>query len=1479
MRTTVTVVTTGDGRREDVAIEAPAETSVDAIVSHLRELVCAPPDASVTFGSARSGHATSTSGVFGQGPLCDGAIVTFGARLATVDSRTYLELRVVAGPGAGAIHPLAMGTSSVGRGHLARIAIDDPGVSRRHAMLTVDPDGVTVTDTQSTNGTTVDGVPLGISPSPLRQGMRLRIGCSALTVAAPDVVPMSVRPTADGQLSFNRPPRLDAPDPAAARVSIRFPAEPTTRGHTRLPLVTTIAPLIAGVALAAIMRRPEYLLFTVLSPLMMAGQWVSDRAGHRKATRADRVGYDAAVGKASRALDDALLAEAADRRRRAPDAVTLSKTARGPSARLWERRRDDSDFLLLNLGCGTVHADVNVVRDAPENNAGPPSVNDVPVTVALAKVGVLGIAGPRAARTALARSIVGQLAVLHSPRDLALVLLTEPEPERVQEWGWLRWLPHLQPIADTNCQVLLGLDADSVVARVGELAALIEARRQAVGGVRSRAIVVIVDGARVLRRTAALADVLARGPDVGVYAVCLDEVATHLPEECGAVAVATEGIATTLLLAVPGSPGAQDAIPDGTSIEWADHIARSLAPLRDDSPGRADTLPAVVRWLDIAGLGADMTADLVTRWRAGKASTSALIGTGPDAAFVVDIARDGPHALIAGTTGSGKSELLQTLVASLACANRPDELTFVLVDYKGGAAFGACATLPHTVGVVTDLDGRLVERALASLRAELKRREAALAAAGAPNLEVFRASGGTLARLIIVVDEFASLAEELPDFVGGLVGIAQRGRSLGVHLVLATQRPEGVVSADIRANANLRICLGVVRESESRDVIDAVDAARISRATPGRGYARTGHGELQVFQSGRVGGLPADEKDNARIDVQLSPFRSLSVPRPAPATRLGPRAAASTDLDSIVAACRAAAERLGLEAPSSPWLPPLPALIPTETADALRPLTAVLAVLDLPAAQARQRYEIDLDRMGHLVIAGSARSGRTTALRTIVGGLAASTSIRDLHVYAVDCAGGSMAALSTFPHCGATIGGHEHERVRRLLSVLKAELVRRQSVFAGAGFGSLAEQRARSASPLPHLVVLVDGWEAFLSIFEDVDSGAVVDASMRLLREGASVGIHVVVTADRAGLVGRLASTVENRLVLRLADRSDFALIGLGVRALPTDMPAGRGFFADTLTEAQVCTISQDPSGPAQLAALAAIATTTRLRDEDVPRTLWPRRVDPLPSIITAAEISAAVGATAQPPGSAWVTLGVGGDELAAVTIDLLEFGPGFLIAGPPRSGRSTALATVAAGLRAAGWRVVAVTPRDSVVREYAHESFDATQFGEDAAFDRGLGRLAVLVDDAEIVADSPAAVVLDRLIRTARDSGHLVVIAGTTEELSVGFRGFVVDVRRARTGLLLAARGPLDGEVLGVRLPRDTGGAVPVGRGSLIVRGVVTQLQVALPTPIERPERQPQTVTERVPNAAPPAEALTFTTPSEVPVKNPFSPASGVMN
>jgi S-DNA-T family DNA segregation ATPase FtsK/SpoIIIE len=748
-----------------------------------------------------------------------------------------------------------------------------------------------------------------------------------------------------------------------------------------------------------------------------------------------------------------------------------------------------------------------------------------------------------------------------------------------------------------------------------------------------------------------------------------------------------------------------------------------------------------------------------------------------------------------------------------------------------------------------------------------------LAAVAAPNIDAFRETGATLARLVIVVDEFASLADELPDFVGGLVGIAQRGRSLGVHLVLATQRPEGVISADIRANTNLRISLAVMRDSESRDVIEAPDAARISRTTPGRGYVRTGHGELRAFQSGRVGGDAQAATDTAHIDVRLSPFRSLCLPGPPPITTQVSSDATKTDLDLIVAACREAAIRLEIEPAASPWLAPLPIVVSCEAAAATAPdppLVATIGMHDVPARQARASYVFDLERTGHLLVAGSARSGRTTALRTLAGALARSTTVADLHMYAVDCAGGSLGALTALPHCGAVISSAEPDRARRLLSLLTSSLTERQRVLAAGGFGSLAEQRAGSGAPLPHLLLLIDGWEAFTSTFEDVDAGAIVDAANRLLREGTAVGIHVVTSADRAGLIGRLASTIENRLVLRLADRTDYSLIGLPPRSLPAVLPAGRGFIVDGLVETQLCLLSPDPSGPGQLAALAEIAESATRRAAPVPRSQWPRRIDPLPDHVELSDIE-----SPRPPvgsGPATVVIGVGGDELDAVTVDLFNAGPGFLIAGPPRSGRSTALTTVGAGLRAAGWRVIALLPRPSAVADHADHAFAPTDDGFEAVLADLDGPTAILVDDAEFVVDSPAAAVLDRLMRTARDAGHVVVIAGTTDDLAVGFRGFVVEARRARSGLLLNPRGPFDGEVLGVRLPRgsvdiDGRGTVP-GRGLLVIRGAVTPVQVATPghpTPTARV--QPQTVTAMVPTTAPACETFTVTTPSTAPV------------
>ena len=755
---------------------------------------------------------------------------------------------------------------------------------------------------------------------------------------------------------------------------------------------------------------------------------------------------------------------------------------------------------------------------------------------------------------------------------------------------------------------------------------------------------------------------------------------------------------------------------------------------------------------------------IATRWLTGGQSTVAVLGESYDGPFAIDLRRDGPHGLVAGTTGAGKSELLQTFVASLAIVNRPDAMTFVLIDYKGGSAFKDCARLPHTVGMVSDLDGHLTERALASLSAELKRREELLLRAGAKDIEDYNDARrvdpalGPLPRLVLIIDEFASLRAELPDFVTGLVGIAQRGRSLGVHLILATQRPAGVVSADIRANTNLRIALRVTDASESADVIDVPDAAWISKATPGRCYVRSGAASPVGVQSARIGG----RRPGATAVVRRDPARFIQVAwrdvgRPLPQARRGVAdddGNSATDLSVLVDAIGAASQRMGCTRQPSPWLPPLPDLVtlaelppaPEGPGD-IAPIP--FGITDVPARQARETMTLDLAHGGHIVVAGAARTGRSTLLRTIAGSIAACTSAADVHIYAIDAGTGALLPLTALPHCGAVVTRDQTDRVERLLGKLRGEITRRQQLLAADGFAGVAEQRARTADPsrrLPWMVLMVDWWEGYFAAFEKYDYGRLVDGLLQLMREGAAVGMRVVVTTDRLALLGQTGTVFGRRLLLRLNDPGDAGQANIRERSLPTHQPPGRIMMEglpDPM-EVQVALLDADPSGPAQVAALRRLGEESTARYGSVAAQLRPLRVDTLPARITRAETLTLVPGFV-PPSPLWALLGAGGDELEPLGLDVRDEGPGLTIAGPPRSGRSTALLTMASSLLEQGTPVLVVTPRRSPLRSLAGRDGvlgvleGGAKAGEIGSAVAGLDRFVVAVDDAELLFNGAA--------------------------------------------------------------------------------------------------------------------------------------------
>jgi DNA segregation ATPase FtsK/SpoIIIE, S-DNA-T family len=1426
----VTVIDLVEGKRVDVLVEADSQISVAALAWQLGQAVRGHAPAPVLY---VGGAAVDPLTTLAASPIRDGAVVSLGDPAGSVvDEPARLPvLRVVGGPEAGTTHHLSPGTLVVGNAAGADVRVADPYLAGE--TFTIRLNGDCHVEFGADVHARLDGDPwAGKAFWPA--GTQLAVGASMFEWAPPSGADQSSRPSQDGVgLDFNRPPRVRS---RRARTLFRLPTMPKDDVSRTFPLLLAITPLVAAVAMALVVRQWAYLLISLLTPVGWLGQHVVEKRQGRKSFRRRLREYEEQRERIEADARTALAQERAARRHDFPDPAHVLDLALRPRAGLWCKRRLDPDFLVVRVGTGEVDSEVRV--EDPEQVEHKREVvwrlTDAPVTVPLRRSGVLGVVGD----VSLGQWIVAQVAALHSPEDVRVCLLTDES--RLVTWDWVRWLPHARSPVAGSAPAWVGNDSGSVTRRLDELTTLLSARQRADGAADQPAVVLVLDGARRLRDMPGVVRLLNEGPSAGIHAVCLDSEEMLLPGECSAVVVEDR-------LAVRVQQADADVVagvrPDHVRPAWCERLARALAPLRDISDrGEGAQLPHSARLLDVLNLDPPAAEQVAARWRVSGRSTQAVIGVGMAGPHAIDLdaRRDGPHGLIAGTTGAGKSELLQTLIASLAVVNRPDEMTFVLVDYKGGSAFSSCAALPHTVGLVTDLDGHLTRRALESLAAELRRRERLLLRAGAKDVEDFATrrsvEGGLppLPRLLIVIDEFASLVAELPDFVAGLVDIARRGRSLGVHLLLATQRPAGVVTADIRANTNLRIALRVTDPAESADIIDAPDAARVPQSTPGRCYVRSGAALVQAVQAARVGGVRPRETGLPAPGPWVTPVTWSQLGWVLPA-REKPEddTATVTDLAVLVDAIREAAAAEGIGAQPSPWLPPLPDVVTVdELAAPSRPLTVPFGLTDLPATQSRENLALDLARGGHLVVAGAAQSGRSTVLRTIAGAVATHTASADVHLYAIDCGSGALLPLTVLPHCGAVVTRDQTDRMERLLNRLHEEVARRQQLLATAGFASLTEHRVHATERLPYLVLLLDRWEGFVAAYENYDYGRLVDTVVRLLREGPAVGLRAVVTGDRTALTGPISTVFDQRLTLRMADPSDYGYAGINERHVPSHLPGGRALEqnGNTLRESHIALLDRDPSGTAQVAALHRLA---RAEERRLPRAQRPMRVDPLPVRVTASE-AWSLDPDFRTPSPLWALIGAGGDDLAPTGVDLRADGPGFVIAGPPRSGRSTTLATMAKSLLDHGIPMLAIAPRRSPMRELTGV---LTVLDADADRDAVLSalgdhtRYVIAVDDAELLRDTPLDDTLAELLRSARDGEHALLLAATTEDLKSTYRGFTTDALRARTGLLLSIQSPDDGDLFGIRLPRTmTGSGGPTGRALLIRTGTTEPVQVALP-------------------------------------------------
>ena len=1375
-------------------------------------------------------------GTVADSPLTQGCLLCVGSPVPdhrAVPPGAAGVLRVAAGPDTGRWTWVTEGGRTVvGRGESADLVVDDPLVSRAHAEVLLGSGTgrtVTVRDRGSANGTFVAGG--GVEDgTPLPDGGVFDVGASLVQWIPLERVDDDWRRSPDGRIEFTR--RFHSA-PATVPATVDLPAAPPGPGRGAAFLLTGLAlPVLLGATTALITRTPTFLLMALLSPVTAAVQQVVER----RARRARQAAF--AAGRAGAALEIAAAVTAQEQVRRVndPDELCLTLCALGALPRLWTKRSGAPDALTVRVGTRDEPAAVHL-RGEPWDGFEQPMLRAVPVTVDLRETGVLGLVGDRCVAEGLARWVLLQLATRRSPEDLSLVVLSSRDGDHLR---WTRWLPHTDPGGDSDVPCRVGVTGPSSAQRVEELRALVEGRSRERGAGDRRAVfphdtVVLLDGARDLRELSGMRTVLSLGPDVGVYTICVDS--TDVNECRGRVTVDAGGRAEVVRrFTDPAEP----AVAETTSCEDAERLARLLAPMRDRAHASAEEsgIPYPVRFLDLVGLAEPGPEAVRALWEEEPGPTMRVpLGADERGRVDVDLVQQGPHTMLGGTTGAGKSVLMQTLITSLLLHNRPDELNLVLVDFKGGGAFLPFKDCPQVVGLILSTGDDAAggpfgpadaDRVLGSIRGEVSRRERLLARYGGEIDEYLRRrppGEPPLPRLLLVFDEFARVLDVSRGFLTELVTVTGKGRSLGMHLLLATQSLEGKLTGEMKNNIDLRISLRQNGAGASTEILEVPDAARIPGRLRGRGLILCTKDESRTarpFQSGYLGG-ESPGTGTVPTRSRIVDWPAVGDPRP-PEERPAP--AGDTDQDAVIRAIERAGAGTGLPPPFRPLLPPLPAALALadleRTATGPCPPRAVpFALADLPDEQAQPVECLPLAGGTRLMIAGGPQSGRTTAIRALIHAAAARFSPDELHLYLLEHQPDGPCPYAGLPHWGGAFGPAEPDRVRRPITWLAAETDRR------------AAARGSGGGPSPALLVLVDGWEL---LHDPGDPTAVETSLVRLVRQiikaGPPLGVHLVVACDRGPFRGRTADLFDTRLALMFPSEDVLNGVLRSGTARPARIP-GRAVEIGTGRHVQIAR----PGEPAG----ALVERCSGLRCSPGPA---PRTFPPLPDRVDVACLARPGEAT-----DGWFPLGVGGPDLDPVGVDLFAGPQCLLVSGPPGSGRSTAAAGVVSALAGRGVGcVVLCTPRSPVVRWLAGRPAVSVLPGPTLTDDvvrtaaRALGtdRVVVVADDCEQLTLTPTTRSFEELPTLPAEAttpdrlGTMgLVLCGDAAALLEGPRRSLSVVTRhvltEGTRLVLAPTTRAAAREHGLTLEADQFFPGPPGRGYLVTGRDTALVQLAL--------------------------------------------------
>lgn len=885
------------------------------------------------------------------------------------------------------------------------------------------------------------------------------------------------------------------------------------------------------------------------------------------------------------------------------------------NSRLWERVLGQDDFLSLRLGCGDVALDADIKfpdkrfsidADPLQNEVNrladtPQKLSDSPITCSLLHSPVTGVVGESEGARAFLQSLILQITALHGYDQVKIALFVDAADEST--WSDFRLLPHMWDENTGMRYFAVGEEESKAVSLCLErVFAEREGLHSSHPETPSPYYILIAGSPAIAEKAALFSKIASHSDNLGLSGIVLGVRVVDLPASCSTViefAGDTSSVYEKDDLAGSKRIFKAETLPSPQLAE----LCAVLANLVIRTQAEKYALPNLLTFLELYGVGKTEHLNALTRWRENSPvnTLQAPIGLGQDGSILyLDLHEKahGPHGLVAGMTGSGKSEFVITYLLSMAVNYHPDEVSFILIDYKGGGLAGAFedtqngVRLPHLAGTITNLDGAAVNRALISIQSELRRRQAvfneAKKSSGDGTMDIYKyqklyrsgAVNEPVPHLFIVSDEFAELKAQQPEFMAQLISAARIGRSLGVHLILATQKPTGVVDDQIWSNSRFRVCLKVQERADSVEMLKRPDAAELKDT--GRFYLQVGFNELfELGQSAWCGApyVPADrveKKRDDRIEIIDHLGRVLLEARPKAAGTISD----SSQVVSIVKYLSALADAEHISAKRL-WLPQIPALIYLEDLIhkyqwAAEPfeLEPVIGEYDDPFNQSQGLLTIPFSRQGNALIYGAAGSGKATLLNTMLVCLLRSYSAEQLNVYIVDMGEETLRVFADAPQVGDVLLSDDDEKIFGLFKLLQNEITARKKRFT-EGDGSYASYCRNSDEIVPQILVIIRNYSAFAEQFEALD-----ERLIQITRECSKYGIYFLVTANAANTIRyRAAQNFAGVYALQLNDTSDYIGLFSGTGGVYPSKIKGRGIFkADRVYEFQAAHFAQDAS-------------------------------------------------------------------------------------------------------------------------------------------------------------------------------------------------------------------------------------------------------------------------------------------------------------